>query len=179
MDSTRKHSNRAYHSHTVNCAKPAAATSSTNLATTSAYNMSPQHAPTGSPKIALLEQQHPPLKFARQHNVDIPNQTDPEYAHYKSMRHVALANAVNELWKDLSSRSAVEHLEIESEKLIVRHYSQSKLSQQELADLQKATHFDKKELQQWYKGVWSLISSVGLLLKHCRFPEGLPIRHAH
>ncbi|CZT14345.1 probable regulator of phosphatidylinositol-4-OH kinase protein [Ramularia collo-cygni] len=30
--------------------------------------------------------------------------------------------------------------------------SQSKLSQQELLDLQKATHFDKKELQQWYKG---------------------------
>ena len=30
---------------------------------------------------------------------------------------------------------------------------QSKLSQQELAELQKATHFDKKELQQWYKGL--------------------------
>jgi len=30
--------------------------------------------------------------------------------------------------------------------------SQSKLSQQELAELQRATHFDKKELQQWYKG---------------------------
>ncbi|KAK7516105.1 uncharacterized protein IWZ02DRAFT_458419 [Phyllosticta citriasiana] len=30
--------------------------------------------------------------------------------------------------------------------------SQSKLTQQELTDLQKATHFDKKELQQWYKG---------------------------
>ncbi|KAL1632987.1 Transmembrane 9 superfamily member 2 [Diplodia intermedia] len=30
--------------------------------------------------------------------------------------------------------------------------SQSKLTQQELSDLQKATHFDKKELQQWYKG---------------------------
>jgi len=29
---------------------------------------------------------------------------------------------------------------------------QTKLSQQELSDLQKATHFDKKELQQWYKG---------------------------
>ncbi|KAL0254808.1 Transmembrane 9 superfamily member 2 [Diplodia seriata] len=29
---------------------------------------------------------------------------------------------------------------------------QSKLTQQELSDLQKATHFDKKELQQWYKG---------------------------
>lgn len=30
--------------------------------------------------------------------------------------------------------------------------STSKLSQDELAQLQKATHFDKKELQQWYKG---------------------------
>jgi len=30
--------------------------------------------------------------------------------------------------------------------------SQSKLSQQELGELQKATYFDKKELQQWYKG---------------------------
>ena len=32
------------------------------------------------------------------------------------------------------------------------HDRQSKLSQQELAELQKSTHFDKKELQQWYKG---------------------------
>ncbi|KAL8855620.1 MAG: hypothetical protein Q9178_007769 [Gyalolechia marmorata] len=30
--------------------------------------------------------------------------------------------------------------------------SQSKLSQDELAQLMKSTHFDKKELQQWYKG---------------------------
>lgn len=30
--------------------------------------------------------------------------------------------------------------------------SQSKLTQQELSELQKATNFDKKELQQWYKG---------------------------
>ncbi|KAF2625181.1 EF-hand [Macroventuria anomochaeta] len=102
--------------------------------------------------IPLLEQEHPPLKSARQHNVNIPHPTDPEYAHYRSVQHVALANAVSELWKELSSRSAVEHLKLESEKLIVRYYSQSKLSQQELADLQKATHFDKKELQQWYKG---------------------------
>ena len=29
---------------------------------------------------------------------------------------------------------------------------QSKLSQEELVQLQKETHFDKKELQQWYKG---------------------------
>ena len=33
---------------------------------------------------------------------------------------------------------------------------QSKLSQEQLSQLQKDTHFDKKELQQWYKGKWSL-----------------------
>ncbi len=48
----------------------------------------------------------------------------------------------------------MDYVNLENEKLIVRYYSQSKLSQQELADLQKATHFDKKELQQWYKGMW-------------------------
>lgn len=31
-------------------------------------------------------------------------------------------------------------------------YRTSKLSQDELNQLQKDTHFDKKELQQWYKG---------------------------
>lgn len=33
--------------------------------------------------------------------------------------------------------------------------SQSKLSPTQLEDLQRATHFDKKELQQWYKGTYS------------------------
>jgi len=33
---------------------------------------------------------------------------------------------------------------------------QSKLSPSQLDELQKATHFDKKELQQWYKGAWNL-----------------------
>lgn len=32
------------------------------------------------------------------------------------------------------------------------HDRQSKLSQEQLLELQKSTHFDKKELQQWYKG---------------------------
>lgn len=31
-------------------------------------------------------------------------------------------------------------------------HRQSKLSQEQLLELQKSTHFDKKELQQWYKG---------------------------
>ena len=38
-------------------------------------------------------------------------------------------------------------------------YRQSKLSQDELNQLQKDTHFDKKELQQWYKG-----ESVAIIL---------------
>lgn len=33
-------------------------------------------------------------------------------------------------------------------------YSQSKLSQEQLQELQNSTHFDKKELQQWYKGAF-------------------------
>ena len=39
--------------------------------------------------------------------------------------------------------------------------SQSKLSQDELNQLQKDTHFDKKELQQWYKG-WLAPSNFSL-----------------
>ena len=39
-----------------------------------------------------------------------------------------------------------------SRTLLTYLVSQSKLSQEELNQLQKDTHFDKKELQQWYKG---------------------------
>lgn len=37
-------------------------------------------------------------------------------------------------------------------------YRQSKLSPTQLDELQRATHFDKKELQQWYKGGLRLVS---------------------
>ena len=53
---------------------------------------------------------------------------------------------------ELAFSSSVDHVVLEVDRLILQFHSQSKLSQQELADLQKATHFDKKELQQWYKG---------------------------
>ena len=43
------------------------------------------------------------------------------------------------------------------------HCSQSKLSQDELAQLMKSTHFDKKELQQWYKGTGGIVSQLKLL----------------
>lgn len=113
---------------------------------------SPPHMPLGAREVPLLEHEHPPLKFARQHHVEIPHHDDPEYARYQAMQKVALSNAVKSFKQELAERSPVEHIQLEDQKLIVRHRSQSKLSQQELADLQKATHFDKKELQQWYKG---------------------------
>ena len=43
--------------------------------------------------------------------------------------------------------------------LLTHLISQSKLSQEELNQLQKDTHFDKKELQQWYKGSYRLLAT--------------------
>ncbi|KAK4061222.1 uncharacterized protein Triagg1_10394 [Trichoderma aggressivum f. europaeum] len=43
--------------------------------------------------------------------------------------------------------------------------SQSKLSQEQLAELQKSTHFDKKELQQWYKGEHHWVTGGGEVLE--------------
>jgi Ca2+-binding EF-hand superfamily protein len=40
----------------------------------------------------------------------------------------------------------------DSEDELTRPTRQSKLSQEQLSELQRSTHFDKKELQQWYKG---------------------------
>jgi Ca2+-binding EF-hand superfamily protein len=56
---------------------------------------------------------------------------------------------------------------------------QSKLSQEQLTELQRSTHFDKKELQQWYKGMftfrlgfWTLLNILDLgFLKDC--PSGM------
>lgn len=113
------------------------------------------HIPLGAHDVPLLDCNHPPLKFARLHHAEIPQHDDPGYTHYKATRDTALAAAVRCFENELGTRCAVEYLQLENEKLIIRHNSQSKLSQQELADLQKATHFDKKELQQWYKGALS------------------------
>lgn len=110
------------------------------------------HIPRGTENVPLLDFNHPPLKFARLHHAPEPSHEDPGYTQYKAAWNGALANAVHELERELGARSAVDYLRLENQTLIVQHYSQSKLSQQELADLQKATHFDKKELQQWYKG---------------------------
>ncbi|KAL1595176.1 Calcium-binding protein NCS-1 [Paraconiothyrium brasiliense] len=110
------------------------------------------HIPLGDNTTPLLEDHRVPLNFARRHHQDIPNHDDPAYPHYHALCKVALANAVKSFERELAARSPIEYIEVLSETLIVLPRSQSKLSQQELADLQKATHFDKKELQQWYKG---------------------------
>jgi hypothetical protein len=129
------------------------------------------HIPLGAHQAPLFEQHHVPLKFARLHHAAVPSHDEPGYTHYKAARDSALANAVRAFEKELGARCAVEYVQLENEKLIVRHYSQSKLSQQELADLQKATHFDKKELQQWYKGAHSFCEGPRMLcLSTSRFP---------
>jgi neuronal calcium sensor 1 len=110
------------------------------------------HMPLGSREVPMLAHEHPPLNFARQHNADVPHHGDPGYEHYQASRAVALSNGFENLKHEMSARSPVQLLILENASLTVRYHSQSKLSQQELADLQKATHFDKKELQQWYKG---------------------------
>ena len=53
--------------------------------------------------------------------------------------------------------------------LILYALRQSKLSQDELNQLQKDTHFDKKELQQWYKGEFTPYNHLrhNLLTKAC------------
>jgi hypothetical protein len=113
----------------------------------------PEHMPLGEREVPLLAHEHPPLNFARQHHAGLPHHGEPGYAHYQTARKVALANGIKSLEESLSSRTPVKCLVMSTKKLIVQYHSQSKLSQQELADLQKATHFDKKELQQWYKGM--------------------------
>jgi hypothetical protein len=61
--------------------------------------------------------------------------------------------------KEMKKSARIAHLEVDGDTLTIHKCnSQSKLSQQELQDLQKSTHFDKKELQQWYKGMCTITS---------------------
>jgi hypothetical protein len=69
----------------------------------------------------------------------------------------ALKIGINDFEREITKSTGVSHFEITADKLTLHRHSQSKLSQQELIDLQKATHFDKKELQQWYKGTENAI----------------------
>ncbi|KAF2835622.1 EF-hand [Patellaria atrata CBS 101060] len=91
--------------------------------------------------------------FARLHHQHVPQPHEDGYEQYKKNRDKALFAAVRTMEHEMATHSCFEYIIVQNnEELIVNLHSQSKLSQQELADLQKATHFDKKELQQWYKG---------------------------
>lgn len=101
---------------------------------------------------ALLQTQKAAINFARCRPYHIPDHDDEDYNDYKKHRDMALKLAAKQFEQEMAQRYPVEHVTFERQRLTVQFNSQSKLSQQELADLQKATHFDKKELQQWYKG---------------------------
>ncbi|GME40370.1 putative endosomal integral membrane protein [Neofusicoccum parvum] len=83
----------------------------------------------------LLQHDKPHVKLGRTRGGSVAIPRTCEHQSYAANCSVALAVAVHEMSREISARSCL-----------------SKLTQQELSDLQKATHFDKKELQQWYKG---------------------------
>lgn len=91
---------------------------------------------------------------ARPRPYHIPRYVSQTYPQFKAKQECALKIGIKDLEHQITKSTGVSHLEMEPDKLTVHpKTSQSKLSQQELVDLQKATHFDKKELQQWYKGI--------------------------
>lgn len=102
--------------------------------------------------VPLLSQERSPVNHARPRPTHIPSHGEEGYDAYRKHRDVALEVAVKQLEQELAHHAAWRCIMIESDRLTLHLNSQSKLSQQELVDLQKATHFDKKELQQWYKG---------------------------
>lgn len=102
------------------------------------------------------------FNYARARPFHIPRQVSHSYPIFKGKQECALKIAVSDLEEQIMERTGITRLELVKDKLTVHlHNSQSKLSQQELQDLQKATHFDKKELQQWYKGTHTPVTVVG------------------
>lgn len=90
---------------------------------------------------------------ARQRPFHIPRSESESYPAFKAKQECALLISLKDFAHGFGRSTGIAHTETSTDMLTVHHsHSQSKLSQQELLDLQKATHFDKKELQQWYKG---------------------------
>lgn len=91
---------------------------------------------------------------ARRRPSHVPRQVSSSYPAFKAKQECALKICVNGLAEEVAKSTGMGRIEMLKGKLTVYFRSQSKLSQQELSELQKATHFDKKELQQWYKGAF-------------------------
>lgn len=92
------------------------------------------------------------VNHARRRPSHVPRVASQSYPAFKAKQDCALRIGVKGMEEVLAKGTGIGLIEMLKGKLTIRFRSQSKLSQQELADLQKATHFDKKELQQWYKG---------------------------
>ncbi|KAF2724173.1 EF-hand [Polychaeton citri CBS 116435] len=97
------------------------------------------------------------VKHARARPSRVPRQISVSYPAFKHKQEVALRIGIKQLEEGMSKSAGIQSIVIgENGEWLTLYFcaanSQSKLSQQELSDLQKATHFDKKELQQWYKG---------------------------
>jgi hypothetical protein len=92
------------------------------------------------------------INRARRRPSRVPRPASSSYPAFKAKQEFALKIGVHGLQEEVTKSTGVDKMEMLKGKLTVHFRSQSKLSQQELSELQKATHFDKKELQQWYKG---------------------------
>ncbi|KAK0792033.1 Calcium-binding protein NCS-1 [Friedmanniomyces endolithicus] len=94
------------------------------------------------------------INLARARPLRIPRVASESYPAFHRKQVAALKIAITGLEQEIRSSTGISYFSLNGHKLTLhREGSQSKLSQQELQDLLKATHFDKKELQQWYKGV--------------------------
>lgn len=90
--------------------------------------------------------------YARPRPFHIPRHVSYSYPAFKAKQECALKIGMQDFEREMRKSTGIASLVLAMDKLTIHLSSQSKLSQQELVDLQKATHFDKKELQQWYKG---------------------------
>jgi len=109
-----------------------------------------------SGEFALSGRRHS-VNSARPRPFHIPRTVSDSYPAFKDKQQCALKIGIQHTFDEEIKKAGFTHLEVGTDVLTVHlHHSQSKLSQQELIDLQKATHFDKKELQQWYKGALAL-----------------------
>jgi neuronal calcium sensor 1 len=100
------------------------------------------------------------INHARPRPLRIPRPVSQSYPAFKGKLECALKIGIHENFdEEIRKRTGISDVDMTDNGLTFHHNSQSKLSQQELIDLQKATHFDKKELQQWYKGEFQ---SVGV-----------------
>lgn len=94
------------------------------------------------------------VNHARRRPSHVPRPDSQSFPAYKAKQEIALKIGVSGLEAELGKETGIARIKVWKDGELTVHFrSQSKLSQQELVDLQKATHFDKKELQQWYKGV--------------------------